>query len=616
MRPATRDPVLLVLLLGGLLLCAGYAAGLGGFRAQTLVAWLITPALDLLLLIWAWAVARTPGVPRPVRRFWQAVAAAALVFFGGDSVQFVALLTDPVRNGLTYHPAQTTAAVVGMLVVCVAALRYPAGSWTSGQSTRFVLDAGIVGSAAGVAAWCLVSRPEVAAGGAAVLYPVALGSGLLLCAVFLVVRMAMNGHSPMSVPAGALLAAAILLQVGSTAVIPTLGDDHARLQLVLAFAPCVLSAAGARVQLLGDPGAGERQRQGPAARRRRRYSVLPYTGTVVCAAALVLTLATGGLGLTAWGALAGLVLNVALVVARQLVALGENNRLLDRLDDSLDEIRRREHLLEEMLRHSSEIVSILAADERFRYVSPAIERILGLPADHVLGRTARDVLHRDDEARLDADFQHLYRTPGAELAYQARFRRADGTWRWLDVFAVNLTHEPGVGGVICNARDVTEARELHERLRFQAGHDELTGLANRREFTAAVRAEPGDAAVLLIDLNGFKQINDTYGHSTGDAVLRHVAGVLRAGTAPGDVPARLGGDEFAVLVAGGDATAAERLAARLRTALTEPAQVAGRSLPVGASIGVACGPATDPDHLLNAADLRMYEEKQRSRAVS
>ncbi|MEU8239907.1 diguanylate cyclase [Actinoplanes missouriensis] len=590
-----RDPLLLLLLLGGTLLTGAYALDLGGHRAQALVAWLIVPPLDVLLFLWSRAVARTPGLPRPARHFWWALAAAGLVFLCGDTVQCVALLADPHADGLAFHPAQSAAALIGLVLVCVAALRYPAASWTSAASTRFALDAGIVATAAATVAWCLVTG-----GGRDVYLPVALGSGLLFCAVFLVVRMGVSGHSPMSTAAAVLLVASVLAQVAATALVPTLGAEHANLQLVLAFAPCVLVAAGPRVQLLGG-GSSAAVRAG-ARPARWWHGLPPYLGTVVCVVALILTLTTGGLGRTAWGALGGLVLNVTLVVARQMVSLGENNRLVD-------EIRRREQLLESMLRHSSEITSIAGEDGTFRYVSPAVERLLGLPVGYVLGRSSREILHAEDEQRLGADLDHLYRTPGAEMTYQGRYRRSDGTWRWLEVHAVNLSHQPGIGGVICNARDITESRELHERLRFQAGHDELTGLANRREFTAATAGVAGDAAVLLIDLNGFKQINDGYGHAAGDAVLRHVAAVLIECADPDDVPARLGGDEFAVLVRGG-APAADLLAARLRTALTRPVTIDGKPVTVGASIGVACGPACDPDHLLNTADLRMYEEKR------
>jgi diguanylate cyclase (GGDEF)-like protein len=162
---------------------------------------------------------------------------------------------------------------------------------------------------------------------------------------------------------------------------------------------------------------------------------------------------------------------------------------------------------------------------------------------------------------------------------------------------------------------LTEARELHELLRHQAGHDVLTGLANRRVLEDRMRAAgPGDVGVLLIDLDGFKEINDSYGHASGDAVLVNVAARLRECVGAGDLVARLGGDEFAVLLEHGDRGVAHRIAADFRRALAEPALIRGRHLTVGASVGVAIGPPGDPDRLLHAADLRMYDEKLSARA--
>ncbi|WP_328477094.1 diguanylate cyclase [Actinoplanes sp. NBC_00393] len=484
----------------------------------------------------------------------------------------------------------------------------PTGSWSGGQRLRFLLDATIVNSAAASVAWCLMTRPSLASAGPAAIATAVVGSGVMFCAVLLAVKLLLSGNSPAGTAAAVPITAATMLQAVGTALLPAAGAGDTGTQMILIIGPCLMLLFSPRIQLLtGAPGSFARP-VGERPARGRRYSVLPYMATVVCAATLVAALAAGGLALPAWGALAGLLVNVALVVARQVLALAENNRLLDRLDE-------RERRLESLLRHASEITSIATPDGRFTYVSPAVEKVLGLPAAYALDRSSLEILHNDDKARLAGDLAVLYSTPGAQLTYQGRYRRADGTWRWLEVVAVNLSHEPGIGGVVCNSRDVTESRELHERLRYQADHDELTGLANRRRFTAGVTAAAGDAAVLLIDLNGFKQINDTYGHGAGDAVLRHVADRLRECAGPDDVPARLGGDEFAVLVAGGDA-AAGRLAARIREALTAPAEIGGHRLTVGASIGAACGPATDPDQLLNAADLRMYAEKQRTRTVA
>ncbi|MFC7530652.1 diguanylate cyclase domain-containing protein [Actinoplanes sp. GCM10030250] len=608
--PLRRDPVLMVLLVAGVGLCGWFALDLAGARTQLVLGWTVAPVMDVLLFWLCHQVCRLPGLPADTRRFWRAISLAGLTFFAGDVALLVTILGDPSLDRTGTHPVQTATALFGVIMVYAVGVMHPLGIWRRGDRVRFVMDAAIVNSAAVVIAWCLMTRPNLVSLGSADYITALVGCGVMLCGVLLSVKMVLSGNSPVLGAAAVPLGLSLVLQAAANAVLPSAAAMHSGVQMVVAVAPGMVVLAAPRIQLLRF-GTGRSAGAAGRANSRRRYSVLPYAATVICAAALVAALLSGGLGLPAWGALAGLLVNVALVVARQLLALAENNRLLGRLDE-------RERRLESLLRHASEITSISGPDGEFRYLSPAVEKVLGIPVPVALGRNWLETLHAEDRARLAPDLEVLHSTPGAQLTYQGRYRRADGSWRWLEVVAVNLTHEPAIGGVVSNSRDITESRELHERLTFQAGHDDLTGLANRRQFTAALAATAGDdgggrASVLLIDLNGFKQINDTYGHGAGDAVLRHVAERLLSCAGPGDVPARLGGDEFAVLAA--DPAAAEGLAGRIRAALAEPAVIAGRELAVGVSIGVATGAACDPDQLLNAADLRMYDEKQRSRAV-
>ena len=601
--PLWRDPVLSGTVVGAVLVLGWLACGPGTARQHLLLSAVVMPLLDVLLTVLSAQAARLPGLDRPARRFWWALALAGVAFGVGDTHQLVLTLLDPAMDTVAPGAVQNVAGLIGPAVLVVLGVCYPIGSRSRGARLRVLLDAAIVNSAAAVVAWCLMTRPSLAHAPAGILVTAVVGCGLLLVGVYIAMRLGLTGAGPMCAAAALPLVAGAGLQGLAIAV---LASDEAGvrggLHLVLLVAPCFAAALTPRIQILRGG------RVGPVTpRAQRRYSLLPYAATAVTAVTLVVVLALNGLGLQSWGALAGLLITVSLVIGRQVLALAENAGLLA-------EIGKREQRFESLMRHSSDITTITGPGGVFRYLSPAIEAVLGVSPAAALGRPMHELMHPDDRVRHAAALAALWQAPGESVTFQARFAHVGGGWRWLEVIAVNLTAEAGIDGVVSNARDVTEARELQERLRHQAEHDALTGLANRRRFTDRMRAAaPGDAAVLLIDLNGFKQINDTYGHAAGDAVLVSVAGRLRACLRAGDLPARLGGDEFAVLLGDGADAAGHEVADRFRAALAGPVRFRGHDLTVGASVGFAAGPADDPDRLLHAADLRMYEDKQQSR---
>ena len=177
------------------------------------------------------------------------------------------------------------------------------------------------------------------------------------------------------------------------------------------------------------------------------------------------------------------------------------------------------------------------------------------------------------------------------------------------------------GVALENARRYEELERSRAQIRHQAHHDALTGLANRRLFRDVVASalERRAGAVLYIDLDGFKSVNDELGHAAGDLLLTIVGERLRRSLRSGDAAARLGGDEFGVLLSEATPEEAAAAAARLRSALGEPVALDGRTVAVGASVGVAAialSSAADVDQLLGEADAAMYAEKRRSRVTS
>ena len=174
-------------------------------------------------------------------------------------------------------------------------------------------------------------------------------------------------------------------------------------------------------------------------------------------------------------------------------------------------------------------------------------------------------------------------------------------------------------------RDVTERKRWEQVLRHQALHDPLTELPNRtllhdrlQQAIAAAGRQGESVSLLLLDLDRFKEVNDTLGHQAGDRLLQHVAQRLQTAVRGSDTVARLGGDEFAILLPGADSVAASRAAAKLLSALEQPVVLDGRELPVGSSIGIAAFPehGADADTLLRRADIAMYAAKRAHRGLA
>ncbi|HVM09040.1 MAG TPA: EAL domain-containing protein [Acidimicrobiales bacterium] len=311
-------------------------------------------------------------------------------------------------------------------------------------------------------------------------------------------------------------------------------------------------------------------------------------------------------------------------VGQQLVIIldGERHaRSLEReVAERTHELQASEDRFRTLVETSSDVIWILDRDGTVTWASPSAERVLGYQRIDCEGTNIAALVHTDDVERVHAA---LVGAAGNDdvATVEWRMRRSSGEWAHCESTVRSLLDDPSINGIVVNLRDITERKQLEQQLIRRALHDPLTGLANAallrdRATLALSRTQRGSAcALLLVDLDDFKAVNDGLGHAAGDEVLITVARRLVQAVRPGDTVARLGGDEFAVLLDGHHELAPEIVANRIMDLLREPMFVDGHELFSPASIGLASGDGVaDAEALLRDADAAMYIAKGKGKS--
>jgi diguanylate cyclase (GGDEF)-like protein/PAS domain S-box-containing protein len=315
----------------------------------------------------------------------------------------------------------------------------------------------------------------------------------------------------------------------------------------------------------------------------------------------------------------------ALVAARQFVVVADHTAIARNLGDAVErrtsELRHREQWWQDLVQNLSDVVMVVGREGMVEYCSPSTGTGLGpwpSQVEHISDVWTR--VHPDDRAAVRRSMSPVLDGRRRQSFVECRLSRANGVWGWFEVTVVGQLNEAALSGAVVTLHDVSERRQLTDRLMHQADHDALTGLPNRLTLMrrlGEVLDEPAgeSSALLLIDLDDFKVINDSHGHPAGDRVLEVIGRRLASGVRETDTVARLGGDEFAVVMSA-PPDEVRATATRLLERITEPVAVGGRRFLVRASIGVVFAEprATEnAESLLSHVDIALYEAKARGK---
>ena len=557
----------------------------------------LRPALEVLVYLLG-AAAALRGTQRRRARSevgWRVLALALLAFAASSAAETAGMRgTAPALT----RWAEMSLDVVGYVallaagVVALRAGRRPGDREGWIDAATLVLTAGLA-----AAAWTTdperIETMEVEA---------VVGLPLLATVVLIVgARLALPGGAPS--PSGtALLTAGVVALVGNAGKALAVEHLYPLLDALppLAVAGVVVAAVHPSMSRLGEA---------PAPPQPLTTTGLVGLGaTLLVAPVLVLwTAPPGTLGhLLAAGA------GVLTVVALWKIA-----RLAGEREHARAQVEGTERRLAALLQHCADVLAVVDGGGTIRYISPRAHQLLGHPPERLLGRPALALVHVEDRERLrwavlDGD--------GGASRTDVRVRAADRRTRWVEATVSSYLDDPALDGYVVTLREITDRKQAEELLRERATTDPLTGLVNRGEFFERLsRAVGADAAarpaVLFIDLDDFKQVNDECGHTVGDEILAAVAARLRHSVRDVDTVARIGGDEFAILLTtedGGDALGYARVVAtRVLRETSQPLHVAGHDISITTSVGGALAHGGDSaEAVVQRADAAMYDVKR------
>ena len=270
-----------------------------------------------------------------------------------------------------------------------------------------------------------------------------------------------------------------------------------------------------------------------------------------------------------------------------------------------------------LLRHAADVVLILTPSGTCVYISPSATGFFAVEPEVAIGRPI-DVLLGTGASKIVEQLRSVSDIPGAFATVDFQLTLPNGGMKVIEARLANLVNDLSVGGIVLHLADITDRRKYESLLERQAGSDALTGLLNRSRLDDILKVQWSDHvrrnktfAVLFGDLDGFKSVNDNFGHEAGDEVLREVSQRLKDAVRGHDIVLRYGGDEFVIVCPNTDAAESEAVTRRIQDAISRPILIPGGVADIGISLGAALGPGPfqDIETLMRYADESMYRTK-------
>lgn len=570
---------------------------------------------SFLVALLAWHASSARDISSGARRGWRWIAISYVFFWLGDAlwlVYEVILAMEPSPSladvaYLAYYPAL----VIGLL-------SFPRVIRSPIERARFGLDAATIVLGGVMVAWFFVIGPVASAEHANPLdaflsaaYPV--GDLVILFGVVIVAL-----RAPRDVPRAAVVAllSGLVAYLAADTIygVQALNDTYAGGGFVdaLSVSAWTLTGIGAYLAATRRDAVSELE-----ARSTDGVPLVPYLAVAIGYAMLLAALSHD------WTpAIVGLVAGAggltALVMARQLLAVKENIRLVGE-----EEARRAEARLRSLVENASDLILVTDAERNVIYATPSVGRTLGFTAEQVAGRPIEGLVHPEDVSMARGLMDDVQGTGLGSPTYQLRLIRSDGTPLSVELSVLDLLDDPEMRSLVITIRDIDRRNRLELKLARQAHHDALTGLPGSPLFMgnvahALTQAEHSDADVALIyvGMDNFREINLWLGHAGGDAMLVEAATRIRRSVRPNDIVGRVGGDEFAVLIDQPvTLAAAESLAERILVDVRGLHTVNGQPALLSASIGLVVCPAAGmlPDDLMRTAEAAMHAAKRQGR---